>query len=180
MESTAKQNRLRGQDACFLCLRTVIECLDTACLQLIRPQPRLNRVGTDSIHHQAHRHFPPKTLEQIAAGEPAHGREIPNRGLQVTPSRFSVLMLRVRRFGFLASRYGEYCKKMCVPDPPDTKSCCRISECLEPGLSQPPTARVISGPEHQRVNSRIGDLRIFVCSPFLWIPLVADNTIRNE
>ena len=57
------------------------------------------------------------------------------------------LMLRVRRFGFLASRYGECCKKLCVPDPPDTKSCCRISECLEPGRSQPPTARVISGPE---------------------------------
>ena len=94
--------------------RTVVERLDAACLELIRPQPRLNRVGTDSIHRQAHRHFAPKTLEQIAAGEPAHGREIANRGLQVTASRFSVFMLRVRRFGFLASRYGEYCKTMNV------------------------------------------------------------------
>ena len=45
--------------------RTVVEGLDTACLELIRPQPRLNRVGADRVHRQAHRHFAPKPLEQI-------------------------------------------------------------------------------------------------------------------
>ena len=54
---------------------------------------------------------------------------------------------------------------------PDTKSCCRVWECLGPGRSPPPTARAISGPEQQRINFRIVNLTRPVLSTN--IPFVA-------